>query len=129
MTFTFFDDDVLSGHVEYAAELFDTERIEQLITRFRLVLDAMLADDGLRLSELPLLTRSEMSLYSMTSSPQTATARSITELVEATVDRVPDAVALQADGCSLTYRELDASANRLARWLLSRGSSAVPQWA
>ena len=34
LTFTFFDDDALTGHVEYAAELFDAVRIERLIAHF-----------------------------------------------------------------------------------------------
>ena len=56
LTFTFFDNDLLTGHVEYANELFDAVRIERLIAHFRLVLDAMVSDRGKRLSELPLLT-------------------------------------------------------------------------
>ena len=41
LTFTFFDDERLTGHVEYAAELFDAVRIDRMIVHFRLVLDAM----------------------------------------------------------------------------------------
>ncbi|MFY9921361.1 MAG: amino acid adenylation domain-containing protein [Mycobacterium sp.] len=38
-----------------------------------------------------------------------------------TVDRMPDAVAVTVAGRSLTYRELDSAANRLAQRLRSRG--------
>ncbi len=121
LTFTFFDNDLLTGHVEYAAELFDAVRIERLIAHFRLVLDAMVSDLGRRLSELPLLTESESSYYRIDPSPRTTAAKSISELFEMTVDRVPDAVAVTADSGSLTYRELDTASNRLARQLRSRG--------
>ena len=48
LTFTFFDDDLLTGHVEYAAELFDAVRIDRLIAHFQVVLDAMVSDLDLR---------------------------------------------------------------------------------
>ena len=41
-----------------------------------------------------------------------------------TVDRTPDALAVTVGGRSLTYRELDAAANRLARRLRSQGIDA-----
>jgi amino acid adenylation domain-containing protein len=42
-------------------------------------------------------------------------------LFEAQVDRTPEAVAVECEGASLTYRELDLRANRLARRLRSLG--------
>ena len=87
LTFTFFDDDVLTGHVEYAAELFDAVRIDRLITHFQVVLDAMVSDLDLRLSELPMLTESETSYCQPIPSSRRAENRSVSELVEMTVDR------------------------------------------
>ncbi len=124
LTLTFFDDDLLTGHVEYATELFDEVRIERLISHFRTIVDAMVADRAQRLSELPILTDSEQAYYSINRSPRSSTAQSIPEMFEMTVDRVPDAVAVTADGCSLTYRQLDDAANRFARLLRSTGVEA-----
>ncbi len=121
LTFTFFDDDRLTGHVEYAAELFDAVRIDRLIVHFQVVLDAMVSDLGVRLSALPMLTESETSYSQIISSPRTTAARSVSELFEMTVDRMPEDLAITVAGRSLTYRELDAAANRLARRLRSRG--------
>lgn len=51
----------------------------------------------------------------------TAVSRSIPEMFARQVDRAPHAVALTFQGRSMTYRELDHAANRLAQLLASRG--------
>ena len=45
----------------------------------------------------------------------------VADLFECVVDHVPDRVAVSADGRQLTYRELDARANRLAHVLADLG--------
>lgn len=121
LTFTFSDDEVLTGHVEFATELFDAARIERLIAHFQLVLGAMVADPGHRLSELPVLTEPEQAYYRTRTSAWSAAAKSIPALFEMAVDSAPERLAVTADGSSLTYQELDAAANRLARRLRSLG--------
>ena len=121
LTLTLFDDETLSGHVEYATDLFDAARMEQLIRHFEIVLDAMGRDRGAHLSALPLLTESEHALYAKRDCPRPTDARSAGEIFEATVDRTPDAIAVTSGRRALSYRELDQAANRVANWLRKRG--------
>src|ERR1700733_13751348 len=46
------------------------------------------------------------------------------ELVEAQVERTPNAVALTYNGQSLSYRELNRRANQIAHYLVTRGVRA-----
>src|SRR5262249_50558420 len=74
-----------------------------------------------RLSALPLLTADERVLHAMQPGARRTTARSFSQLFEEAVDRTPDAVAAACGSHTLTYRELDAASNRVARWLRRRG--------
>jgi len=121
LTLTFFDDAVLSGHIEYATDLFDAVRIERMLDHFRTILDAMVADPGQAVSDLPMLTASDRVHYEVNAVPRTSAAQSVPELFELSADLMPDAVAVRFNGGSLTYRELDVVANRLARRLRSLG--------
>ena len=121
LTLTIFDGETLSGHVEYATDLFDAVRIERLVEHFQVLVDAMTRDPAQRLSALPLLTASEQALYVARAVRPAADARSIQELFEAAVARAPAAMAVASSGGALTYRQLDEAANRLARSLRKRG--------
>ncbi len=114
----------LQAAMEYCTDLFDAGTIVRLLGHFRVLLDSIARDPDQRLSELPLLTEPERHQVLLewnataTDYPRDAT---IGDLFQSQATRTPDAVAVIAEGERLTYRELDARADRLAHYLRSRG--------
>jgi amino acid adenylation domain-containing protein/thioester reductase-like protein/non-ribosomal peptide synthase protein (TIGR01720 family) len=121
----------LGFRLKFCTDVFDAQRIEALIGRFRRVFDAMTADPGRRLSSLDLLDAGEharldgwgnRAVLTRPVPASTSASASIPALFEAQVARTPDAVAVTFEGVSMTYREFDEAANRLARVLAGRGA-------
>ncbi|GAA2515302.1 non-ribosomal peptide synthetase [Winogradskya humida] len=110
---------------EYSTELFDAARIERLLDHYQRLLTAALADPGLRLSELPLISDAEreqlLHTWNDTSRDFGTAELTLHQVVEAAADRDPDAPALRFAGSTVTYGELDTRANRLAHRLRAAG--------
>ncbi|MES1242476.1 MAG: amino acid adenylation domain-containing protein, partial [Acidobacteriota bacterium] len=105
----------LAGELGYAADLFDRATVRRWIGHFRTLLESAAAGPGARLSELPLLTeaeRAELAAWNRTGVEYPDVC--LHELIEAQVERTPDAVAVVFENESLTYRELDDWASELA---------------
>ncbi len=109
---------------EYDRDLFDRERIERMAAHLAGLLEAGLADPDRPVSELPLLTEAErhqiLTVWNDTdfASPDFC----LHDLVEAQIERTPDAVALVgAAGKTWTYAELGERAGRVAALLRSLG--------
>src|SRR5262249_61160394 len=113
----------LKGFFEYSTDLFDAQTIERMTDHFLTLLEAIAANPGKRLSELPLLLSAERRrcLVEWNETKTEFPLRCVHELFEAQVQRSPDAIAVGFAHEQLTYRELNHKANRLARDLSSRG--------
>ncbi|MGC1151452.1 non-ribosomal peptide synthetase, partial [Mycobacterium sp.] len=112
--------------LKFRTAVFDLHTIEALIDRFQQILLAMTRDPARRLSSMDLLHGREHARVdewgnrAALTRPAT-TAGAIPVMFAAQVARTPDAVALTCGARSLTYRELDESADRLAHVLAARG--------
>ncbi|HYB82782.1 MAG TPA: condensation domain-containing protein, partial [Mycobacterium sp.] len=116
----------IGGAVEFRTDVFDADSIETLVGRLQWVLAAMTADPTRRLSSLDVLDADERTRLdeignrAVLTHP-TPTPVSVPELFAEHVARCPEAVAVTFAGHSMTYRELDEAANRLAHLLAWHG--------
>ncbi|MFD7306500.1 condensation domain-containing protein, partial [Streptomyces pharetrae] len=115
----------LHGVLEYSTDLFDQNTVEALGRRYLRVLQAMVDDPGAPLDQTRLLDEVEADLV-VSGWNDTACempARSVVELFAERVAESPDAVAVLAGDVSLTYAEVNARAEGLARLLVERGAA------
>ena len=116
--------DGLIGGFEYSTDLFDEATIEQLARHFTAVLTAVVADPGLRMSEIPLLSAEERRRivvdWNATERPF-APDLLLHELFEEQARRTPGATAVDCRGERTSYRELNDRADALAARLREPG--------
>ncbi|PCC73750.1 amino acid adenylation domain-containing protein [Nannocystis exedens] len=113
----------LEATLEYASDLFDRWRIEQLARAIEAVL-ANLDAPATPVGALPLLSAAAMAQqFQLAGGPRVPLPRTggVHAFVEAQVDRTPDAVAIVDGDETLTYAQLDRRANRLAHRLRALG--------
>ncbi|HLU97441.1 MAG TPA: amino acid adenylation domain-containing protein, partial [Thermobifida alba] len=108
--------------VEYSTALYRPERIEALVAAFDRIVDAATADPDLRIAALdPSDDAARDTLLRWAGDTPAAPPATVTDLFAAQVAERPDAPALVWDGGALSYAELDARTDRLARLLRGQG--------
>ncbi|MGW2715778.1 AMP-binding protein, partial [Streptomyces sp. NPDC001356] len=124
-------DGALDGELVFALDLFAPDTAERLAGHFTTLLRTAVTGPERRLSELEVLTGAErrrvLADWSGTEAAahtraEAGAAATVHRLVEECAALRPDATAVRSAGGDLTYRELNARANRLARHLRSRGA-------
>ncbi|MFI9111821.1 amino acid adenylation domain-containing protein [Streptomyces venezuelae] len=118
--------DSLGCRIEYATELFDRETAERIGDRLNRLLGALVAAPDRPLSEAAVLTEEErrLVLEGFNGQPREVDEETLPALFARRVAERPDAVAVVDRSRSVTYAQLDARANRLARLLAARGVGA-----
>jgi amino acid adenylation domain-containing protein len=117
------------GAESFVKLMWDRTRIadaaaDRLMRHLPAALAAIVRDGGRRLGELDVLGADERALLldGLNPAPRPYPApRCVHQLVEAQVDRTPDATALVHGTRTVTYAQLDAEANRIARHLRALG--------
>lgn len=113
------------GTLEYNVDLFKKETIERMAGHLLTVLAAAVSNPAQRISEFPLLTRHEryeiLTTWNATDAPypQHLCAH---QLFEAQVRLTPNQTAIVFENQELSYSQLNARANQVARRLAALGS-------
>jgi amino acid adenylation domain-containing protein len=110
--------------VQYNADIFDAVTVRRLLGHYETLLAGVVRRPDERLGQLPLLSPNEQQKVLVEwnqTSREFPSQLCLHELVEAQAKRTPDAIAVACKGESLTYRELDCRANRLAHRLRKMG--------
>ncbi|WP_342671919.1 amino acid adenylation domain-containing protein [Micromonospora rosaria] len=133
LSFQFDEKGGLGGGLLYAADLFDRHTAQGIVTRLVRVLDAVSADPSRPVGRIDLLDAAERHelLVRRNRTARVVPATTVTELFADQVTRTPTAVAVTDRRGALTYTELDARANQVARLLVDRGvgpESLVAVW-
>ncbi|MEU5730634.1 non-ribosomal peptide synthase/polyketide synthase [Streptomyces antimycoticus] len=114
----------LDGGIVFAAELFDQSTVETLAARLVRVLEAVTADPTLPVHRIDLLDGAERRrmLVEWNDTARPVPDATLAELFRRQADRAPDVLALVSEDERVSYAELEARTNRLARYLIAHGA-------
>ncbi|MFQ6399171.1 amino acid adenylation domain-containing protein [Nocardia sp. KC 131] len=107
--------------IKYLPELFDQDTMDATLQRVLRVIGIVAADPDLPLAWLDLLSPAEHRELTPVAGDPAVPEQVLPELLSAAAERDPEAVAVVCGDRQLTYGELDAESNRLARLLIGRG--------
>ncbi|HYG76092.1 MAG TPA: amino acid adenylation domain-containing protein [Planctomycetota bacterium] len=116
--------DGLDLTLDYNTDLYEHDAMERLLQHYVMFLQNALLDPDVRVESIPLLNPAEKKLLLETwnqSKTEIPAGACVQELVEAQVRRTPDAIAVRFGSEALTYSQLNARANQLARQLQAKG--------
>ncbi|WP_344646464.1 amino acid adenylation domain-containing protein, partial [Streptomyces durmitorensis] len=114
----------ISGEIEYATDLFDPSTVEALAARLVRIVRQLAAEPGLRIGAVDVLEAGERErlLHEFNDTAADTPALTVPGLFERQASATPDAPAVVCGEVTLTYAELNARANRLARALVRHGA-------
>jgi amino acid adenylation domain-containing protein len=117
--------DTLGGWLEYATALFDRGTAERMVRCYLELLQSMVDHAEAPVARLPILPTDQYETVVSTFNPSPVVATDentcLHEVFEERARATPDAVAVVSGEVRVTYRELNATANRIAHRLRSAG--------
>ncbi|AFZ36198.1 amino acid adenylation domain protein [Stanieria cyanosphaera PCC 7437] len=114
----------LEACFEYNSDRFGVAQIERMLLHYQTLLENVVVNPDLHLSQIDLLTAAEKQQLLVewnNTEVKYPQDKCIHQLFEAQVEKTPDAVAVIFENQQLTYRELNTRANQLAHHLQKLG--------
>ncbi|RPF24829.1 non-ribosomal peptide synthetase [Streptomyces sp. TLI_185] len=120
------DTGALRGDIQYSTRLFDRDTAEAIAARFVRVLEQLVADPDACVADVDVVGAGERDwlLGDLNDTAEPVQDSGVVQAVARHAEATPAAVAVLCGAQSLTYAELEARSNRLARWLVHRGVRA-----
>jgi amino acid adenylation domain-containing protein len=115
--------DSISAWFQYDSDLFEASTIRRMISHYRVLLEGAVTSPNTRISELDLLTEPERHrlLVEWNATEAEVPPVCIHQLFEVQAERTPEGTAIRWSGDTISYRELNARADLLARKLRALG--------
>lgn len=109
---------------QYNADLYDRETICRYLASFETLLRSAVASPERPLAQLSILSPAQLQQLAAWNATERdyPTDVALSDLIRQQAQRTPDATAVVCGEQSLTYRELDERANRLAHYLAEQGA-------
>ncbi|MEV6424329.1 amino acid adenylation domain-containing protein, partial [Streptomyces sp. NPDC051662] len=116
--------DGVRGVLEFSTDLFDRRTAAELAERYVRLLDSVSAAPGRRIGAAEVLDADELHrvLERWSTTGPALPPRTLRDMFEERVTRTPGHIAVESGGQRLSYAELNARANRLARLLMAEGA-------
>ncbi|MBX2998050.1 MAG: amino acid adenylation domain-containing protein [Caldilineaceae bacterium] len=111
------DSDLLQGHMQYNADLFDHSTIERMLSHFQTLLQGIVVDPDCPIGLLPLMTdveRRQILVEWNDTAIDYPTQPPLHQLFETHVEKTPDKVAVIDGEKRWTYQQLDQKAEAIA---------------
>lgn len=105
---------------EYSTELFKGETVERFVESFLVIINSIIENKKVKISEINVISEGEKNklIYDFNDNEaEFPRDKTIQELFEEQVERMPENIAVVYEQERLTYRELNQRANQLARTL------------
>lgn len=113
--------------IMYNPSIYEKDEINLVLTRFKNIVSEIILDSSKRTYDIRIIDDNETKLVQYLFNDTTAdfpSDKTVAEIFEEQVKRVPDKIAVTFGNEELTYRELNERANQLARKIRKMGGGA-----
>lgn len=117
-------ENLFAGVFKYNSEIFDAGRIVRMSEHFTKLLSSITSKPDQKISEIEILSDSEKNIILNewnNTEVNYKTSSLLPGLITSQASSTPDAIAVEIENDSLTYKELDILTNRLASYLIKNG--------